>query len=191
MGYSIMEKPVQTLGENLQRAFGALALEHAGEMLTRSSKSRILAASAPQPGADRRCDPPAVTPMRLRVGLALEADAEAAVLGNALDVAIRLDADLDILTSRNAAQVREEIARELGFAAERCNVIQLGRDLAAGVSEYTRCHPETLFVFKNTPASLTGQQDRARRERRGLTVLFREFLRGFSRSYSGAAKTYS
>ncbi len=186
-----MKNAIQSLRDNLQHAFSALAHEHAGEMLGRSSKAQILAGSVPRRTPSTHAGPTPAQPSRVRVALALEAQTDAAVLRSALDTAVRLDAELDVFTSLSAAQVRDEIAQAMGFAAERCNVIQLGPDLVAGITAHTRRHPDATFFFMNLQAPLLRQRNSVRPAWRALNGLFARLLPLFDRAQSAAAKTYS
>ncbi len=184
-----MKSAVESLREYLQRACTALAHEHAGEMLSRSSKAQILAGRASRRTPATRAEATLPQAPRLRVGLALAGESDTKALRSALDTAVRLDADLDIFTSRSAAQVRDEIDQLMGFAAERCKVIQLGPDLAAGITAHTRRHPDVTFVFMNLQAPSLHQRNSVRPARRSLNRLFPRLLPFFDRAQGAAART--
>ncbi|KPK40487.1 MAG: hypothetical protein AMJ69_02170 [Gammaproteobacteria bacterium SG8_47] len=157
-----MKKQAHSLRQDLRRAFDALAFANAGEMLPDSSKDKILAGAKPRRLARPQVQPAPPPARRKRIALAVDGRIRVGALRYALGAAARFDADLEILTNLREAEVNAAMARELGRGAFRWDVIQVGADLLAGITEHARRQANTLFVVTSAQDALTERYVAAR-----------------------------
>ena len=151
-----MKKTARSILNDIRRASNALAYAHTGEMLSINNKYNVLAESDVKMRSEQT--PPVQTSLPAaskHVLLAFSGQVQSASLCYAMKTATRHDAQLDILTDLNAAQLKKELFRVLGHNKIEYNVIKQKTDLLDAIATYTESHPDVLFVVTSSQDTLT------------------------------------
>lgn len=142
-------------GDKIRQAFGALAFEHSGEMMSPSRKHHVLSgaervASTNQPTPSTEISP------RKKLLVAFNEIIHMDLLDYAIDTAKKFNADIDFLSSLSHDEVHSKVSQKLDKHTVGWAVLNSENDCVLDeVHSYSSGQSELLFVVTSHEDSLS------------------------------------
>ena len=142
-------------GDKIRQAFGALAFEHSGEMLSPSRKYHALSGATESVSPNQPAIGTEMTP-RKKLLVAFNEIMHIDLLDYAIDTAKKFNADIEFLSSLSHDEVHDKVSHELGKHTVGWSVINSDKNCVLDeVHSYSSGQSDLLFVVTSHEDTLS------------------------------------